>query len=319
MTSVEAGRGGTTGTADARHLAEVARIAGVSVPEIVLPEERHVVLGGMRLHYLDWGTPRGETVVFLHGGGLSAHTWDIVCLALRHDYHCYALDLRGHGDSEWSPTLDYGLDANVRDLEGFLDHLDVERLFLVGQSLGGLVATGYASQHSERLAGLVVVDVSPFPPEESGLARVRNFMLGASDFDSLEAAVDYAVAFNQKRDRRLLRHSLEHNLRRLPDGRWTWKRDQRHLGETYFADCIAEFGTLAQAARFIRCPTLLVRGGNSAFTREAAAKFAALLEQGRTVTVEDAGHNVQGDNPAGFLDALRPFLTEHRPRASVPS
>ena len=65
--------------------------------------------------------------MFLHGGGLSAHTWDIVCLALREEYRCYALDLRGHGDSEWSPALDYSLGAHLRDLEAFADHLDIAR------------------------------------------------------------------------------------------------------------------------------------------------------------------------------------------------
>ena len=103
-----------TPAGEARHLAAVAAAAGVGVTHLVLPEHEHVVLGGMRLHYLDWGspgggrgTPRGLPVVFLHGGGLNAHTWDIICLAVREEHHCYALDLRGHGDSEWSPALDY--------------------------------------------------------------------------------------------------------------------------------------------------------------------------------------------------------------------
>ena len=91
----------------------------------------------MRLHYLDWGpagrrpgTRGGWPLVFLHGGGLNAHTWDIVCLALREEYRCHALDLRGHGDSEWSPAQDYSLGAHLRDLEAFADHLDIARFFL---------------------------------------------------------------------------------------------------------------------------------------------------------------------------------------------
>ena len=85
-------------------------------------------------------------MVFLHGGGLNAHTWDIVCLALREEHHCCALDLRGHGDSEWSPALDYSLGAHLRDLEAFADHLGAARFFLVGQSLGGIIGMGYASR-----------------------------------------------------------------------------------------------------------------------------------------------------------------------------
>ena len=160
------------------------------VAGVVLPRHEQVVLGGMRLHYLDWGpagrrpgTPGGWPLVFLHGGGLNAHTWDIVCLALREEYRCYALDLRGHGDSEWSPAQDYSLGAHLQDLEAFADHLDLARFFLVGQSLGGIIGIGYASRHPRRLAGLVAVDSGPFagsqaghrPPRSvhPGLARVR--------------------------------------------------------------------------------------------------------------------------------------------------
>src|ERR1700730_9194405 len=79
-------------------------LAGVAVKEIVLPEDRDAVVGGIRLHYLDWGGD-GMPIVFLHGGGLNAHTYDLVCLGLRESYHCLSVDQRGHGDSEWSPVV----------------------------------------------------------------------------------------------------------------------------------------------------------------------------------------------------------------------
>jgi len=260
---------------EARHLAAVAAVAGVAVADVVLPEHEHVVLGGMRLHYLDWGspgggrgTPGGLPVVFLHGGGLTAHTWDIVCLALREEHRCFALDLRGHGDSEWSPALDYSLGAHLRDLEAFADHLGTARFFLVGQSLGGIIGIGYASRRPRRLAGLV-------------------------------------------------RYSLQHNMRRLPDGRWTWKRDQRHLSRQRMAALVAQIRALAPQARAIACPTLIVRGADSdLFSADQAAAFAALLRDGTVVTIPDSGHNVQGDNPAGLLAAIRPFLGRHRAEAA---
>jgi esterase len=295
------------------HLAALARASGLQPGEVVSPDEHDVVADGLRLHYLDWGTPAHTPVVFLHGGGLNAHTWDIVCLAVRRDYRCYAVDLRGHGDSEWSPTLEYGLDAHLRDLEAFVDHLGADRLFLVGHSLGGFLAIRYASLHSQRLAGLVVVDANPFVRgDEPAVARVRDFMLGRATFDSVEEAVDYALTLNPKRDRRLLRSSLEQALRRGPDGRWTWKRDQRHLSPQYFADVATEARALVADVPAIRCPTLFVRGGDSdACAAKEAAEFMSLVGNGQVVTVEGAGHNVQGDNPAGLLGALRPFLDEN--------
>jgi len=248
-------------------------------------------------------------VVFLHGGGLNAHTWDIVCLALREDHRCYALDLRGHGDSEWSPALDYTLGAHLRDLEAFADHLGAARFFLAGQSLGGIIGIGYASRHPRRLAGLVAVDSGPFAGSQAGIDRLAAFTLDPREFASLDEAVTRALAFNPRRDPRLLRYSLQHNMRRLPDGRWTWKRDQRHLSRQRLAALVAQIRALAPQARAIACPTLIVRGADSdLFSADQAAAFAALLRDGTVVTVPDSGHNVQGDNPAGLLAAIRPFL-----------
>src|SRR4051812_48449512 len=98
------------------HLRLAADVAGITAENVVLPASRDVVVDGVRLHVLDWEAP-GHPVVFLHGGGLTAHTWDLVCLALRGDGHCVALDLRGHGDSEWSPAMRYRPEDHAHDLQ----------------------------------------------------------------------------------------------------------------------------------------------------------------------------------------------------------
>lgn len=278
--------------------------------EIALPDQRHVVVGGMRLHYLDWAGKHQRAIVFLHGGGLTAHTWDIVCSAFRYDYHCYALDLRGHGDSEWSPVLDYGLAAHVRDLDGLLAYLGAQRPVLVGHSLGGHAAIRYASRHSDLVAGLVVIDTSPFFQGGPKLTRIRDFILGADQFELFEDAIEYVRVHHPSRDAAKLRHSLKHALRQLPDGQWTWKRDQRHLNDRYFTDALKELQSLLPVVSDIRCPTLLVRGESGALTAEDADKFRMCLPHGRAVTVEGAGHNVQTDNPAALVAVLRSFLAE---------
>src|ERR1700676_1422879 len=91
------------------HLRAVVTTSGIAVDEVVLPTGKDIVLDGIRIHYLDWGGVAQQAIVFVHGGGLNAHTWDVICLALRPRFRCYALDLRGHGDSEWSPNLRYAL------------------------------------------------------------------------------------------------------------------------------------------------------------------------------------------------------------------
>jgi esterase len=293
------------------HLELSAATAGVELADLTLPAAHHVLLGRMRFHYLDWGTAGRPPMVFLHGGGLNAHTWDLVCASLRAERHCLALDQRGHGDSEWSPEMDYATESHVGDLDAFLTALGLERVVLVGMSLGGVNALAWAGTHGRRLAGLVLVDIGP-EVRTDGVRKIAAFTSEATPLDSVEQFVDRALTFNPRRNRELLRRSLLHNLRRMPDGRWMWKYDQRHRGRTPDPDAYARRRALLwSAVDAVQCPTLVVRGAQSdVFHDDDAERLARRLRRGRWVRVEDAGHTVQGDNPAGLLVALRAFLDE---------
>jgi esterase len=292
------------------HLRLATAVAGLNVDELALPDERDLVVGGLRLHYLDWGMRDCSPLVFLHGGCLTAHSWDLVCLALRDDYHCVALDQRGHGDSEWSSILDYGPEAHVRDIRGLVRKLGLTRPVLIGQSMGGLNAMAYASQTPDELAGVVFVDVAP-DVDWSGAQRIRDFVIGDPRPGTVEEFVERARAFNPRRHRELLRSSLLHNLRQLPDGSWTWKYDRRHLTSEFFASAKKIMDQLRGALDAITCPALVVRGAESDVLKETqAAEFAATLPEGRWVTVDNSGHTVQGDNPRDLARVIRIFLDE---------
>jgi pimeloyl-ACP methyl ester carboxylesterase len=289
------------------HLRVAAELAGLPPGELALPEDRYVVLRGMRFHYLDWGGD-GEPILFMHGGGLTAHTWDVVCLALRDQYRCLALDQRGHGDTDWSPDLDYRIEAHAADIGAFADELGLQRFLLVGQSLGGMASMLYASDHCDRLAAIVLVDVGPVVRLE-GANRVADFVMAPAELDSIEDFVDRARSFNPRRDPRLLRISLLHNLRRLPNGKWTWKYDRRHLSPEGFRELTTRLAGLRGDLHRITCPALVVRGAASdVFSDDDAAQAADLVPAGRWIRIEDAGHNVQGDNPKALVDELRQFL-----------
>lgn len=177
-----------------------------------MPTDHHIVVNELRLHYLDWGRHAGPPLVFLHGGRLTAHTWDLVCLALCTDFHCLAVDQRGHGDSEWSPVLEYQPDAHARDIGGLIHALDLQRPVLVGQSLGGLNAMTYATHAASQLAGVVLLDVGP-DVQSNGAKRITSFVADPGP-GTLEDFVERARLHNPGRDPRLLRYSLLHNLRR---------------------------------------------------------------------------------------------------------
>jgi esterase len=292
------------------HLTLASAKAGLTFPELVLPAAHDVVLRRMRFHYLDWGTAGRPPIVFLHGGGLNAHTWDLVCLGLRRERHCFALDQRGHGDSEWSPEMDYTTESQVGDLEAFVDRLGLTRFVLVGMSLGGVNAMAWAGRHSERLAGLVIVDVGP-EIRMAGVQKIAAFTSEQKLLDSIDEVIERALAFNPRRDPRLLRLSLRHNLRQTPKGQWMWKYDQRHRGKAEPGAYERRRELLWNAVAKISCPTLVVRGAQSdVFHDEDAERLTAALSRGRWVRVENAGHTVQGDNAAGLLTELRGFLGE---------
>jgi pimeloyl-ACP methyl ester carboxylesterase len=248
--------------------------------------------------------------VLLHGGALTAHTWDIMCLALGDAYRCIAPDLRGHGDTDWAPDHDYSHEAYARDLAALLGELELGRCVLVGNSLGGHTAIRYAAERppSEQPEALVLVDIGP-EMRSAGRERLRNFTEGPREMDSLEEFVERAVAFNPLRRREILRRSLLHNLRQLPSGKWAWKYDPNRFQRGPLAGPPPTLEDRWNDVHRLACPVLVVRGGRSdMFLDEDAEKLAANLKDGRWVRIEGAGHTVQGDQPRALARAIREFL-----------
>jgi pimeloyl-ACP methyl ester carboxylesterase len=288
-------------------LREAAMSMGIATDDVVAPTRRDAVLNGLRLSFLDWDGPSdAPTLVLLHGGGLTAHTWSLVCLQLRRRARCVAPDLRGHGDSGWAPDGRYDLAEYATDLAALIEHLALDRFVLVGHSLGGLTATTYVGAHPDRPAGLALVDVGP---EMSGPGRERMRAFAAErELDSIDAFVERALAFNPRRQPERLRRSLLHNLRQTPRGTWTWKHDpERYSGAQQDPGRRPE--TLWAAVRRITCPTLVVRGSESdLFLEQDAAKLVAALPNARLARVAGAGHTVQGDQPRALAEAIVAFL-----------
>jgi pimeloyl-ACP methyl ester carboxylesterase len=264
-------------------------------------------LGGLRFHFLDWGTESEPPLLLLHGGAQTAHSWDEVAPDFARDHHVLALDQRGHGDTEWAPAGRYRRDDFVADIHAFLDDRDWRAATVMALSLGGLNAIAFSARHPERVSALVVVDVAPTINATGGQA-IRA-QLAVRDFASFDEAVAKAQAFNPLRSAANIRERLRHALREQPDGRWAYKFDPNIGGGGLETD----FERLWEQVRQIRCPTLLVRGAQSAIlSRETAARFVRELPGSTVVEVPAAGHSVMGDNPAGFISAVRPFLARHR-------
>jgi esterase len=287
------------------HLHQVAAVAGITVDEFVLPEQVDVIVNKLRIHYLDWGQARLPPVVFLHGGGQTAHTWDIVCLALRAERHCIAMDLRGHGDSEWSSSLDYSLESYAADVEQLMAKLHVRRVVLVGMSLRGLAALTCATRWHAEIAGVVAVDVSP-TRDHRAPERIRDFMATTQELETIEEFVEQALVHNPTRDPRLLKTSLRNNLRQLPNGRWTWKYDRRHRERPDIDDFFsAQRATVWACLPAIDAPVLVLRSARSDVLHdEDAEELVRRLPSARWLRVEGASRSIQGENPKGLIDAV---------------
>jgi pimeloyl-ACP methyl ester carboxylesterase len=269
-----------------------------------LPDTARIVApDGVELSYLDW-RGHGEPILFLHGGALTAHSWDLVCLGLRDQWRCLALDMRGHGDSGWAD--EYRIETGIDDISALVATNTVERLHLVGNSLGGVVAAHYAAAHPSRVASLTLVDVGPSVNFDA-TQTIRDFIDhvdGASDFDS---AVEAGMNMSPRIDREALEYRLLHSMRQKEDRRLYWKQDRRRMHDYgYFLGKVEE---IARVAPQIAAPVLVMRGARSrVFSDEAARECAELFANGHWLQIADSGHNIQEANPAGLVTALNAFL-----------
>lgn len=265
---------------------------------------------GIRLVGDAHGDPAHRPALLLHGGGQTRHAWGGTAAALaRHGWYAIALDMRGHGDSDWAADGDYTVDALGADLTCVAAALG--RPAVVGASLGGitaLLAEGEAPTSISR--ALVLVDVAP-RIEPAGVHRIVDFMTGRPEgFATLEEAADAVAAYNAHRPRPTDVSGLKKNLRLGPDGRYRWHWDpalmrDRRPGATQSPE------RQEAAARRLHVPTLLVRGRMSDLLSERGARaFLALVPHARYADVSGAGHMVAGDRNDRFTRVVVDFLAD---------
>lgn len=249
--------------------------------------------------------------VLLHGGGQTRHSWQRTGERLADaGWLVHAVDLRGHGDSEWAADGDYTIAAHARDVSALARSLP-ERPVLVGASLGGM-ASLLAQADTSPARALVLVDITPKAQPE-GLARIHDFMArGIAGFASLDEALDAVIAYNPHRTQRPRADGLRKNLRRR-DGRWYWHWDPRILAQRENSvEAADERERQARsAARQIAVPTLLVRGAQSdVVSDDGVADLLALIPTARHVEVAGAGHMVSGDDNDVLSAGITAFCAE---------
>jgi pimeloyl-ACP methyl ester carboxylesterase len=274
------------------------------------PQSLHFDGAGVRLAGERWaGDQERPTVVLLHGGGQTRHSWGRTAQRLSdHGWTAVALDARGHGDSEWASDEDYSLDAFVADLIAFIGTL-AQPPVLVGASLGGITALTAAGENPGTARGLVLVDVV-VEVEPRGVERIRDFMTARPEgFGSLEEVADAIAAYNPMRRRPRNLDGLRKNVRLGPDGRWHWHWDPAFMRIDDEPQRRIDPDRLRRAAAGVTIPTLIVRGVQSDVVSENGLQdMLRRIPTARAVDVSGAGHMVAGDDNDVFASALEGFL-----------
>ncbi|SGB84290.1 alpha/beta fold hydrolase [Mycobacterium tuberculosis] len=274
--------------------------------------------GGVRIVADRLGDPRARAVVFLHGGGQTRRSWGRAAAAVaERGWQAVTIDLRGHGESDWSSEGDYRLVSFAGDIQEVLRNLPGQPA-LVGASLGGFAAMLLAGELSPGIASAVVlVDIVP-NMDLAGASRIHAFMAERveSGFGSLDEVADVIANYNPHRPRPSDPDGLVANLRRRGD-RWYWHWDPQFIGG------IAAFPPIevtdvdrmnAAVATILRdeVPVLLVRGQVSDIVRqESADQFLSRFPQVEFTDVRGAGHMVAGDRNDAFAGAVLDFLARH--------
>jgi pimeloyl-ACP methyl ester carboxylesterase len=291
-----------------RLLCASAADLGISHAPDVPYWSRNIVLRHLRFHFLEWGAPDAPPIVLLHGGHQSAHSWDLVSLHLAQRYRVLALDQRGHGDSEWARDVAYTNADMALDAASFIVALGLQRVILVGHSMGGRNAMLLTRQDATRLRALVVVDVGP-EVSDRGRQVIAGFVRDNEEFDDLEHFIRNVQQYDPYRSRAHIERTVKYNMLQRADGKFVSKCDAtpRRLGLVRGSGKLENI-TLDDT-RMFRLPVLVVRGANSTIlTEDAAERLRQALPNGALVTVPDCGHNVHGQNTPGFISAMTGFL-----------
>ena len=274
----------------------------------------------LRLNYVDWGNADAPPLLLVHGGRDHARSWDWVAEKLRHDWHVIAPDLRGHGDSAWSPDGNYEMSAFVYDLAQLIHQLALPPVSIVAHSMGGNIATRYAGLFPEKVAKLVNIEglgISPqMQAERDALGIGHRFRTWIDDkrkaagrtpkrYATIEEAFARMKAENAYLTDEQARHLTIHGISRNEDGTWSWKFDN-YLNIWAMFDMPRE--DLLAIWQAITCPMLLLYGEKSWASNPEKDGRIEHFPTAKVIEYENAGHWLHHDQFERFMSDIKAFL-----------
>lgn len=284
------------------------------------PTSQSFISQRLRLHYVDYGTAGKPPLLLVHGGRDHCRNWDWTAEALRDEWHCIAMDHRGHGDSEWVSDGNYVVSDMIYDVVQMIRQLDTAPVTIVSHSMGGNVCLRVAALFPELVKKLVVIEgLGPSPEREAEIQKVpyatrlrewiENKHKSAGRVPRRYATIDQALARMREENTYLTeeqaRHLTVHGVNRNEDGTYTWKFDP-HLNNWPPME-LERIGIEDLWGR-IECPTLLLYGANSWASNPAKDGRIEAFRTAEVIEFENAGHWLHHDQFERFIATLKAFL-----------
>jgi len=280
----------------------IVTLAFSSVVLHAQPVDRFVIVNGLRIHYLDWGARGKQPLVLLHGIARLAHTFDHLAPHFSKNYHVIAVDMRGHGDSDWDPQGAYLVEDYVKDIEVLVAQIQLRDIVLWGNSTGGRVAQVFAGLHPELVSAVIVEDVGPERPREISDRLANRMSQEEKGWASVDELLAQIKKGNPRTSEQVLRTYAQYGSKRSADERIVWKRDPA-IGKGFVPT------ELWRIVRQIKAPIIYILGGASTIVpAETQEQLRQALPQVQIVTMPDLGHYPSDEKPADFLAIVDGFL-----------
>ena len=281
-----------------------ARWAGLEWKERPSVSRVNRSVNGRTVSFLRWGIEDPE-LVLLHGAGQNAHSWDTFAMAVERP--AIAIDLPGHGHSDWRPDQDYSPAANALAVGEILELAAPRARTIVGMSLGGLTAIRLAASNRPAVVSLVLIDITPSPPllDLATSSTPIGLLAGPRQFESWQGVVDVVHGRMPHRDRESIIPGVRHNVVKLDDGRWGWRYDRFGSEDSPRPDFESLWDDLATADVTL----MLVKGGHSEIVTETAlTEFRRRLPTARIEVIAESGHSIQSDTPVELAALVNGFI-----------
>ena len=259
----------------------------------------------LKISALKWGVQEPE-LVFFHGGSQNAHTWDTVALAL--DAPLLAVDLPGHGHSDWRNDHKYLPPHLARDVSGIVKEYAPNAKGIVGMSLGGLTSILLADQFPELVRSLMLVDITP-GVNRAKAEPILEFISGPVEFPSFDEILEYTQKHNSTRSRESLIRGIKNNAKEIEGGKWTWRWDPHKPSAEDNVEM--EFKAAWDSLRKVKVPISLYRGGESGVVDDSdVEEFLSCQPEAQVVVMPEAGHSIQGDKPVELAGLISDFIQQ---------